>query len=324
MCGRQIQRESSQSSQPVHMCWHDRVNHRGHKIEPSLFWLVNNHSYTSMQIVPTCRNKLKPLEAQLHLHRPHSLASQVGCRELTLQSILRRLMAFRAKRACCQSVAWAHWDQSTNQIEANQLAGFGRDATNVHLVFTWCSFAFNMINMLMEGIAMYFSTFFNIFQCSLHFLPCLTPLIFSFASLCQVSAAKFESMGRRALRRWRWYRCRWGVSRGFTRFHAVSRTWNMHWISMDFREAPYCCYFPENLPRLSGFRSALALRSRWGQLGLFDLVLHADQSLHHSIIVSLYQSLSMSLGLLLLQLQDDILDHAPSFTKARKQTEIYV
>ena len=96
------------------------------------------------------------------------------------------------------------------------------------------------------------------------------------------------------------------------------------WISMDFREAPYCCYFPENLPRLSGFRSALALRSRWGQLGLFDLVLHADQSLHHSIIVSLYQSLSMSLGLLLLQLQDDILDHAPSFTKARKQTEIYV
>lgn len=32
----------------------------------------------------------------------------------------------------------------------------------------------------------------------------------------------------------------------------------------------------------------------------------------------------MSLGLLLLQLQDDILDHAPSFTKARKQTEIYV
>ena len=112
--------------------------------------------------------------------------------------------------------------------------------------------------------------------------------------------------------------------RRFTRFHAVSRTWNMHWISMDFREAPYCCHCPENLPRLSGFRSALALRSRWGQLGLFDLVLHADQSLHHSIIVSLYQSLSMSLGLLLLQLQDDILDHAPSFTKARKQTEIYV
>ena len=78
---------------------------------------------------------------------------------------------------------------------------------------------------------MYFSTFFNIFQCSLHFLPCLTPLIFSFASLCQVSAAKFESMGRRALRRWRWYRCRWGVSRGFTRFHEPETCTGFRWIS---------------------------------------------------------------------------------------------
>lgn len=275
-----------------------------------------------MQIVPTCRNKLKPLEAQLDLHRPHSLASQVGCRELTLQSILRRLMAFRAKRACCQSVAWAHWLRSI--YEPNRSKSIGRIWQGCYKCSPGVYLMFICFQHDQHVNAIYCNVFFNIFQCSLHFLPCLTPLIFSFAFLCQVSAAKFESMGRRAWRRWRWYRCRWGVSRGFTRFHAVSRTWNMHWISMDFREAPYCCHCPENLPRLSGFRSALALRSRWGQLGLFDLVLHADQSLHHSIIVSLYQSLSMSLGLLLLQLQDDILDHAPSFTKARKQTEIYV